>query len=785
MGFKRTTEGRVFFQSFDDKPSEGKKSKNQAPANALPSQADTLRAGLQAQSQGAQMQILTLLKTLNEKLKVTQNERNQMREELDAYRNVIEGLEEKSDRSERAYLTLEQKLSKGAVSGDASDLIEELENTRKLIFDLEDKTKRADKNLAVLKQDITKTKALSSQVSKRQTNLEAAHRGQAGKITEHVTNYAMLVKRVRDGEQQQEQLIEKVEENTAQQARMSRKMDKAIEDRARFMRKIERIEETVLQTRDSLNAKAMVLLTDQGVAGHADPDSPEMIEQLAALQANQQQGRTAHRAAAPWWKKISAPQTLGVSALVALALAGGWYISDAQKPNFEIFDGPSAFERAETEVPVRREEGFANIAPTAGNADIADMEWSIQTDTSEFDAQSLATAQPASVTGMNAEQDDIGAVDLNDSEQVERLLEENPNAVAAALNDIEPSKATPEPMAAPVEQIVEAPPVAVPEAEITKPVVPVVNVTPDSELSKLMDADRSLSGVLKDIETQAFAGVPEAQHDLAAVYTAGHGGVSQNYERAAFWFAQAADRGVANAAYNLGVLNHQGLGMKPNMDGAIAWYDRAADLGHPEAQYNLGIAYIEGVGVPYDPVKASTYFKNAAENNIMEAAYNLGLIHENGLLGDAKPDEALMWYKVAADQGSPEAQQALQQLAESLDISLDDVNKLAESMKVLNKSDAAPAAAIRSNVAPAQNAAPTSLTASVSSAQALTAQIQEYLMNAGLYPGPADGITGPLTSDAIRSYQNKNGMAADGRITQSLLSHMLSNEELAQGSRAQ
>ena len=206
----------------------------------------------------------------------------------------------------------------------------------------------------------------------------------------------------------------------------------------------------------------------------------------------------------------------------------------------------------------------------------------------------------------------------------------------------------------------------------------------------------------------------------------------------------------------------------------------------------MAFAYIEGIGVPYDAEKATTYFTSAANNNIMEAAYNLGLIHENGLLGAAKPDEALMWYKIASDQGSPEAKQALEQLAKTLNMDPADINRLAESMKALKKAPAAvttnaPAATAR----PAPITTPSAPEAAVQEPQVnngyadqalgeqvLTAQIQEYLMNSGLYPGPADGITGPLTADAVRSYQSQNGLNPDGKITQDLLTHMLSNQSL-------
>jgi peptidoglycan hydrolase-like protein with peptidoglycan-binding domain len=65
--------------------------------------------------------------------------------------------------------------------------------------------------------------------------------------------------------------------------------------------------------------------------------------------------------------------------------------------------------------------------------------------------------------------------------------------------------------------------------------------------------------------------------------------------------------------------------------------------------------------------------------------------------------------------------------------------------------------------------------------QVLVAQMQEYLMQIGLYPGPADGIEGPLTADAVRSYQRQNDLVANGQASQKVLNHMM--ETLDQGSR--
>lgn len=41
---------------------------------------------------------------------------------------------------------------------------------------------------------------------------------------------------------------------------------------------------------------------------------------------------------------------------------------------------------------------------------------------------------------------------------------------------------------------------------------------------------------------------------------------------------------------------------------------------------------------------------------------------------------------------------------------------------------------------------------------------QQALKDKGFDPGPVDGIMGPRTQAAIRSYQEKNNLAADGRL---------------------
>ena len=64
-------------------------------------------------------------------------------------------------------------------------------------------------------------------------------------------------------------------------------------------------------------------------------------------------------------------------------------------------------------------------------------------------------------------------------------------------------------------------------------------------------------------------------------------GVKQDYIKAVEWYQRAAEQGVADAQYNLGVMYYNGQGVKQDYIKAVEWYQKAAEQGHAEAQFNL------------------------------------------------------------------------------------------------------------------------------------------------------------------------------------------------------
>ncbi len=830
MGFKKTSEGRVFFKSADndDIPVASIKASSPEPLMS---------------KDNAQVQILLLLKTLNEKLQESRNDNAVMKKTLDAYKAKIEALEDRTLVQQTDYIDLEQKvaakqneISKKAtrVEKNLKSTLAQLETARNLVKALEEKTEKHEVAIKTVKDEVkTKIEAheesteeiakLQEELLEKHKKLEERQKEQSEKLTSTATAYVSLTKRINQTETRQDALDNKIEDATSEYIKLDRKIDKVIEDRNRLLRKIERIEGAVLETRDALNAKAMVLLTDQGaVAGVNIPD--KMADAALSNEPMVLKHRIEEEAMMPWWRRPIQIHTASLFLLLTVVMLLGWIMSAANSPmregmfNRRAAEQPPTISLGSSASSTRQLYGDEspsqddlysvanNVAGSvAGVAADTDNESSIY---ENGDYGFSREEEPDFALGYNEEPEDISPatgsksagrdtgqdtglntgrntdhgitihkgvsdpaqikdtheekLDVTNDAQMLAAMEKNPERVARALNNIEPGSASKKSHAkdGQLSDVTAKAAYSKPE-KITAPIVAAPKHVADEaykiSLRKRIKPDPNLSDIAKKIEKKAFEGVPEAQHDMGAIYVAGKGTVKRDLKRAVFWFQEAANNGVANAKYNLGVLYHQGLGVPANLSKAISLYKEAAKMGHPEAQYNLGIANIEGIGVPYNPSNAAKYFESAAKQGVVEAAYNLGLIYENGLLGEAQPDIALTWYKYAADRGSPEAKAAMKQLASSLGVSLEDITRIIENVKRSHTSFA-----------------------NAHDEKSLIASTQSELMRRGLYPGPVDGMLGPMTRNAIKSFQKSANLQVDGKPSIELLQYLKASTNYSQ-----
>ncbi len=152
---------------------------------------------------------------------------------------------------------------------------------------------------------------------------------------------------------------------------------------------------------------------------------------------------------------------------------------------------------------------------------------------------------------------------------------------------------------------------------------------------------------VKELTARAEKGQAQAQYELGRRCAAGQG-VPKDEAAALRWFQKAAAQDHAGALVQLGSFYAHGFGVKQDWAESIRWYRRAALQGDPTALHNLGLDYAHGHGVERDARKAAHWFRLAAEQGHARAQYNLGELTEEGR-GVAKSDaDAYVLYHLAS-----------------------------------------------------------------------------------------------------------------------------------------
>ena len=134
---------------------------------------------------------------------------------------------------------------------------------------------------------------------------------------------------------------------------------------------------------------------------------------------------------------------------------------------------------------------------------------------------------------------------------------------------------------------------------------------------------------LKEWRPLAERGDAQAQYNLAHMFRRGQG-VPQDNTKAVKWYRRAAEQGLVSAQNNLGFMYERGRGVPKDYAKAVKWLRKAANQGHADAQYNLGAMYFMGRGVLQDHVEAEKWYRKAAEQGQANAQHNLDFMQKKG-----------------------------------------------------------------------------------------------------------------------------------------------------------
>ncbi|WP_221280451.1 tetratricopeptide repeat protein [Helicobacter gastrocanis] len=87
----------------------------------------------------------------------------------------------------------------------------------------------------------------------------------------------------------------------------------------------------------------------------------------------------------------------------------------------------------------------------------------------------------------------------------------------------------------------------------------------------------------------------------------------KDYKVALKYFNKAVGLGDAHAYGGLGVLYHNGYGVRKDYSKALDYFAKAAQMGDAGAVQNIGCMYYWGLGVDPDRARAREYFKKSRQ----------------------------------------------------------------------------------------------------------------------------------------------------------------------------
>ena len=199
----------------------------------------------------------------------------------------------------------------------------------------------------------------------------------------------------------------------------------------------------------------------------------------------------------------------------------------------------------------------------------------------------------------------------------------------------------------------------------------------------VIEVDDADDKALEYFRKSAYMHNAHGMYNLGSMYDNGIS-VEENQAVAFYWFTKAASKGSANATYALyryyseGIYTASGVTAAQrdlgnilsdedseylDYEKAAYWFEQAAEEDDLISINNLGWMYENGFGVEQDYATALNYFYKAAEAGYAVAQCNVGRYYIEQRGGMPKDIEhAKQWLQLSADQGYERAVQLLEEL---------------------------------------------------------------------------------------------------------------------------
>jgi TPR repeat protein len=153
------------------------------------------------------------------------------------------------------------------------------------------------------------------------------------------------------------------------------------------------------------------------------------------------------------------------------------------------------------------------------------------------------------------------------------------------------------------------------------------------------------------LEKASSQGYVDAMHNLAGLYSEGII-VSQDYDKAVYWFEKAISKGSSLASYGLAYLYQNGKVSGKSAKDSLPLYEVAAKGGVADAQFRLGLLYYLGdKGVLKDYRRAFKWLEVSAKQGDERAQTVLSEIYFEGKSVKKDYLQSYIWASVASANG--------------------------------------------------------------------------------------------------------------------------------------
>jgi cell division septation protein DedD len=173
-----------------------------------------------------------------------------------------------------------------------------------------------------------------------------------------------------------------------------------------------------------------------------------------------------------------------------------------------------------------------------------------------------------------------------------------------------------------------------------------------------MGEDQMNTNARHTIAAIAFATALAAAPALADVKAGVDAWEAGRFEQAVKEWRALADRGDADAQFNMGQAYRLGRGVPADLKIAQSWFEKAAAQGHQESQANAGLLLFQNG----DRTGALTWLRKAADRGDPRAQYVLGTAMFNGDFTTKDWPRAYAYMSRAAAQGLSPAKSSLAQM---------------------------------------------------------------------------------------------------------------------------